>query len=139
MHLLNIETVCSEFDDLIIENNILDAIYCRWALAWISNPKHILQKLHTSLKVGGKLVLHEYYDWTTHQMSPYKPALQHVINQCHQSFEDAPGNISIGKELPEILDTLGYKVTSIRQMNKLVRPNNFSWFWPISFLRSIFP
>ena len=73
---LNIEPILSTFDDLELDSESLDGIYCRWALAWIPNPKEILNKLKHFLKPGGKMVIHEYYFWTSHRTQPEKPALK---------------------------------------------------------------
>ena len=38
------------FDNLKIETDSIDGIYCRWALAWVPNPKEIVTKLYKFLK-----------------------------------------------------------------------------------------
>ena len=73
---LPINPKLSTFDELNLEYNSLDGIYSRWALAWIPNPKEILNKLKTYLKPTGKMVIHEYYYWTSHRTQPEKPNLK---------------------------------------------------------------
>ena len=53
---LNIETIHSSFDDLQLEAESLDGVYCRWALAWVPNPDEILAKILKALKPGGKIL-----------------------------------------------------------------------------------
>ena len=53
---LNIEAQCADFDTMQLSNNSLDGIYCRWALAWISNPQEIINKLHKTLNKSNKYV-----------------------------------------------------------------------------------
>ena len=53
---LPIDPKLSTFDELNLGSNSLDGIYCRWALAWIPNPKEILNKLKTYLKPSRKTV-----------------------------------------------------------------------------------
>ena len=136
---LNMDGICSDFDNLTLEPNSLDGMYCRWAMAWISNPKEILQKVFDALKPGGKMVLHEYYDWKTHQTEPQLPGLNKAIAACLKSFKGQKGEIDIGRELPRILSELGMKVTSIRLMPKLGTPENLTWQWPKTFYYSYFP
>jgi len=38
LHGLNIETICSDFDSMLLSDDSLDGIYDRWALAWIPKP-----------------------------------------------------------------------------------------------------
>jgi SAM-dependent methyltransferase len=108
-------------------------------MAWIPNPQEILTKVYNALKPGGKMVLHEYYDWSTHQTEPHMPNLDIAIKAALKSFKDSPGEIDIGRELPRILEDIGMKVTHIRSMSKIALPHENTWNWPKSFYLSYFP
>ncbi len=136
---LNIDGICSDFDDLQLQKDSLDGMYCRWAMAWIPNPKEILKKVFDALKPGGKVVFHEYYDWSTHQTEPQLPGLNKAIATCLKSFKDQKGEIDIGRELPKMLAEIGMNVSSIRLMPKLAQPDNIVWQWPKTFYYSYFP
>jgi len=136
---LNIDGICSDFDNLQLEANSLDGMYCRWAMAWIPNPREILQKVYEALAPGGKMVIHEYYDWSTHQSEPQLPGLNKAIAACLKSFKDQKGEIDIGRELPKMLTEFGMRITSIRLMPKLGTPSNLIWQWPKTFYHSYFP
>ena len=138
-HKLPLQGMVSDFNNMILGANSLDGMYCRWALAWLDNPKEILQKVYTALKPGGCMVIHEYYDWTTHQTQPFKPKLDKAIKAAMQSFTDSRGEINIGKELPALLKDLGMKVTHIRPMLKMATPEDLTWQWPKTFYHSYFP
>lgn len=139
LHGLNIQTINTDFADLRLESNSLDGAYCRWAMAWQTQVPPILKKVLDALKPGGVFVLHEYYDWTTHQTSPSLPNIKKAIAACHKSFEDAGGDISIGRKLPMILSELGAEVRYIRPMTKISTPDKLSWQWPRSFYEVYFP
>ena len=136
---LNIETIHDDFDHMQLSSNSLDATYCRWALAWIPNPKAILLKVKDALKTGGKMVIHEYYDWSTHQTVPSHPTLTKAIQACLKSFNEQDGEINVGRELPELFEGIGMKVTSKRIMTKMGTPDSLEWQWPRSFYYSYFP
>ena len=136
---LNIETKHTDFDNLDLSDATLDGMYCRWALAWIPNPDEIMTKVHSAMKVGGKVVIHEYYHWMTHQINPSGPNVKKAIAGCYKSFQDAAGNIDVGKELPSILEKIGFKVTGIRPMCKMARPGELTWQWPRSFYEIYWP
>jgi len=138
LHGLSIETMLADFDEMDLNNNSIDRMYCRWALAWHPNPKSILQKVKESLKVGGKMVIQEYYDWSTHQTEPSMPTLSKAIAAALKSFKDMESEIDIGRHLPKIFEELGMKVTSKRLISKLATPKNFTWHWPKSFYHSYF-
>lgn len=138
-HALNIDAVCADFNEMNLINESLDGMYCRWAMAWIPNPKEILKKVYDALKPGGKMVIHEYYDWTTHQTEPSLPNLSKAIKQCYASFKEQEGDIDVGRNLPIMLQELGMKITGTRPMAKIAKPNEATWNWPKSFYHIYFP
>lgn len=139
LHQLNIEAVCADFDSMQLAPNSFDGMYCRWALAWVPNPNEVLARVFNALKPGGKIVLHEYYDWSTHQTEPPLPNLSKAIKAAYQSLEDSEGELNIGRYLPSILDEMDMTVTGVRLMSKLATPIAFDWQWPKSFYESYFP
>ena len=139
MYGLNIEPVHSDFNHMNIASNSLDGMYCRWALAWLPNPYEILKKVYDALKPGGRMVIHEYYDWSTLQTEPHMPALMHAITRTLKSFKDSEGEIDIGRELPGNLIHMGMKIVGTRPMAKIATPDNVIWQWPKTFFYSYFP
>ena len=85
------------------------------------------------------MVLHEYYDWSTHQTEPSIPGLTKAIKAAYKSFGDMNADLNIGRHLPRILTELGMTVTSTRIMAKLATPKDLVWQWPKSFYESFFP
>lgn len=136
---LNIEAQCADFDTMQLSNNSLDGIYCRWALAWISNPQEIINKLHKALKLGGVFVTHEYFDWSTLQTEPFKPALAKGIESALQSLRDQNGDIDVGRKLPTYFKNAGFELVSSRPMTKMATPKEFTWNWPKSFFNIYLP
>jgi SAM-dependent methyltransferase len=136
---LNIEAVCSDFDQMTLKPESLDGMFCRWALAWLPNPREVLKKVHAGLKKGGAMVIQEYYDWSTLQTQPRKEDLATAIAAALRSFKEQEGEIDIGRELPQVLDALGMKIESVRIMPKLALPGDFTWQWPKTFFYSYFP
>lgn len=136
---LSIETIQTDFNKMSLEDNNLDGMYCRWALAWLDNPVDILAKVNMALKPGGRMVIHEYYDWSTHQTEPSLINLNIAISAALKSFMDSSGDINIGRQLPKIIEELGMKIISIRPMTKIATPKDAAWHWPKSFYESYFP
>ena len=136
---LPIRPLLATFDELYLENKSLDGIYCRWALAWIPNPKEILTKLKGFLKPGGRMVIHEYYYWTSHRTEPERPALKKAIDAALQSFKESDSEIDVGKHLHKWFNDLNMKINHHRLMPKLATPNSKVWKWPRTFYESYFP
>ena len=135
---LNIETQCCDFDAMQLEDNSLNGVYTRWALAWIPNPKEILSKINKALKVGGVIVTQEYFDWSTLQTEPHIPALAKGIAAALQSLRDQ-NDIDVGRKLPGYFEECGYEVINTRPLTKMATPDQFTWHWPKSFFHIYFP
>ncbi len=136
---LNIETIVADFDTVELPTASIDGMFCRWALAWYSKPKEVLSKVYDALRPGGRMVIHEYYDWATHQIEPAVPALSKAIAAALKSFKDSESEVDIGRTLPALLEDLGMRVVSIRPMAKMTTPGDMTWSWPKSFYQSYFP
>ncbi|NNC71121.1 MAG: methyltransferase domain-containing protein [Flavobacteriaceae bacterium] len=135
---LNIQTQCCDFNEMQLENNSIDGVFDRWALAWVSNPKEILKKIHKALKKGGVVVTQEYFDWSTLQTEPHIPALTKAIAAALQSLRDQ-NDIDVGRKLPVYFEECGYEVIHTRPLTKMATPNQFTWQWPKSFFNIYFP
>lgn len=139
MHQLNIDVVNARFEDMDIADGSVDVVYCRWALAWVSDVDSVLKKLYKACKPGAKLVFHEYYDWSIFQCEPHMPALMHGVKTILNQFKDSDGEIDIGRQLPGKLLEAGFAITGTRPMAKLAMPDNLAWHWPRSFLQIYLP
>ncbi len=136
---LNIDALNDDFDAMQLKPLSLDGMYCRWGLAWVPNPKEVLRKVYDALRPGGKMVIHEYYDWSTLQTEPKKEHLFRGITMALKSFKDSDAEIDIGRLLPKILEDMGMKIIGFRPMSKIATPNNGVWQWPKTFFQSYFP
>jgi len=136
---LRIDARHADFDTMNLQPSSLDGMYCRWALAWIPNPKEVLKKVAASLKQGGRMVIHEYYDWGLLQTEPKKKALTKAIAMALKSFKDTDNEIDIGRHLSAMLPEIGMKVIGFRPMAKIATPHNGVWQWPKTFFQSYFP
>ena len=136
---LSIEPCLADFDTLFLDPNSLDGMYCRWALAWISNPKEILSKIKDALKPRGRMVVQEYFNFSTHQTKPERSAIKKAIGAALKSFQDSDFEINVGSYLPQYFEELGMKVIHIRLMPKLATPGSMIWEWPKTWYHSYLP
>ncbi len=136
---LNINAVLTDFDSMELQPNSIDGGYCRWAMAWISNPKDVIAKVYEAMKPGGRFVFHEYFHWMTHQTIPSFNSLTKAIQECYNSFQSFEGDINVGRDLPKICTDLGFKIFSTRPLAKTARPHELTWQWPKTFYQTYFP
>lgn len=135
----NVDCLCKDFLDLDLEEDSLDGVYHRWALAWTDEVPSILAKLRNGLKQGAHLVSHEYYDWSTFQIHPSSDALNASISAALRAWGEMEGNINIGQKLPSMLEKNGFEMVSSRIISKLARPNDMTWYWPKTFFQVYLP
>ena len=139
LYSLNIDAVCSTYDDLELEDNSFDGAYCRWSLAWISNPAEIINKVAKSLKSGAAFAAQEYFDWSTFQTEPSYPELDKGIKNILRSFKEQEGDIDVGRRLASMFYDAGLEVISTRPLTKYAQPDEMNWYWPKTFLHIYMP
>lgn len=136
---LNLDIIHSDFSDLELSEDYYDAVYCRWALAWVEDAEALLKKVFRYIKPGGKMIIQEYYEWSIHQTVPALPNISKAIKAAYKSFEDMASEINIGREIPEMLKGTGMRIHNLRLINKIARPDSLNWHWPKSFYYSYLP
>ncbi|MBK9013032.1 MAG: methyltransferase domain-containing protein [Saprospiraceae bacterium] len=140
LHSLPIELRTCSFDEMELAPNSLDGMFCRWALAWVPNPEEVLTKVRDALKPGGRMVIHEYFDWTTLQTEPPLPHLKKGIAAAYRSMKtEQTGDIDVGRRVPVMAEAIGLQVLHTRPMSKLARPSDLTWEWPRSFFTIYLP
>lgn len=134
LHALPIETQHCSFDEMQLHPESLDGAFCRWALAWVSNPEAVIKKVQQALKPGARFVIQEYFDWSVFQIEPQLPSLKKAIAACYRSMKEQTGDIDVGRMIPAIATRLGMKIINTRTISKISGPNELAWHWPSSFL-----
>ncbi len=136
---LTIDTQCCDFKEMHLVDNHYDGVYCRWAMAWISTHKEVIDKVAKALKPGGRFVIQEYYNFSALHIEPELTGLKTAIAAIGKSYEQMDGYIDIGKKLPALLESAGLRVTSLRELNKIATPNELVWHWPKTFFQIYLP
>jgi SAM-dependent methyltransferase len=136
---LNIDYHQASFDDMNLEPESLDGAWCRWALAWVSNPEDVLAKVVAGMRPGARFVVHEYYSWGVFETEPHMPALATALTAALESFGGSRGDIDVGRRLPGLFHGLGLDVERVRPMVKMALPGTLTWQWPNSFFGNYLP
>ena len=133
--LSNVEFVLADFSDMKFERSSFDAIYCRWAFAWINTVEQVVQKACTFLKPGGVFLSHEYLHWGTFRVIPERSEVRRVIEACRESWQIMDSEIDVAPQLPMLFRKNGLNVIHTAAISKLSRPGQMVWQWPSSFLK----
>lgn len=119
-------------DDL--GENIADAAWTRWVLAFLSDPAPVVAKIARALKPGGRAVFHEYLDYEAWRLIPQPPEHRQYRDLVVKSWRDTGGEPDAALNLPAWLADAGMDVVSMRPMVRIIERDDPMWEWPRSFM-----
>ena len=131
----NVEFIEASFNDMDLEPGSFDAIYSRWAFAWINNVEEVARRASAFLKPGGVFLSHEYLRWETFRIVPERAEVRRIIDACRESWRVMDSEIDIGASLPALLRSSGLEVVRVASLSKLSKPGQMVWQWPAAFLK----
>ena len=137
--LANIEGVEADLLDYQWPTEVADRAWCRWVLAFVSDPAKVIRGIAQALKPGGKLLLQEYYDYGSWHMAPRSDAFEAYIAKIIAKWRASGGDSDIGLALPHLLPEAGLEIKSIRPVVFVARMNDFAANWPMDFARQYIP
>ncbi|HYF21772.1 MAG TPA: methyltransferase domain-containing protein [Caulobacteraceae bacterium] len=121
-------------DDLPVEG--ADAFWVRWVLAFVSDPRAVLEKLVRTLRPGGVAVIHEYLDYDTWSFAPKLPSHEAFRKFVVDDWRASGGEPDIARSFPALLPEVGLRIREVRPIVDVVSPSNFVWQWPASFVKT---
>ncbi len=113
-----------------------DFAWCRWVFAFMNDPRHVVEKVCTSLKPGGIFAIYEYVQYDTWRCIPERPMISEFVGIVMKQWRDAGGEPDIARELPQLLGDMGMKIEYTEPIVFRMTPANFSWNWPAKFIRN---
>jgi SAM-dependent methyltransferase len=113
-----------------------DGAWVRWVFAFMQRPRELLARLRDALRPGGVVVIHEYIDYRTWRMMPPSPEHDAFVDAVIRSWRASGGEPNIACDLPRWLEELGFSIRTMQPIIDVVRPADFTWQWPIAFMRS---
>jgi SAM-dependent methyltransferase len=130
----NVTTHLADLDAAEFPEVHADAAWCRWVLTFTTHPRDILGRIARSLRPGGTIALHEYFDYSTWRALPRCEPLERFVDAVMQSWRDAGGEPDIALALPGWLDDLGFQVRHLRPLIVAVHPGEMKWKWLRAFI-----
>jgi len=123
-----------DLDEGALPNVSADGAWVRWVFAFVTRPRELLGRIAARLKPGGVLVVHEYADYGTWRCAPRSAVLDRFVDVVMESWRDDGGEPDIGLDLPVWLGELGLEARSLRPIVDAIRPADYAWQWPKSFI-----
>jgi SAM-dependent methyltransferase len=108
--------------------------WVRWVFAFLRQPRAVVEQLRDRLRPRGVLVVHEYFDYATWRLAPQSDVFEEFVRTVIRSWRDSGGEPDIGRVLPIWLQDLGFELLSLRPLIDIVRPADFVFQWPKTFI-----
>jgi len=116
-----------------------DVAWCRWLAMFVPQPERVIAAASAALRVGGRLVMHEYVDYSTYALHPRGGRVREFVALAIESFARDGGDAHIGRRLPAMLTAAGFTIDALRPMARAARPFEELWHWPAGFIRVYAP
>lgn len=113
-----------------------DAVWCRWVASFVSSPATLVEKIAAALRVGGRVVFHEYIDYASWRLVPRRRRQEEFVQRVMASWRETGGEPDAAAALPKVLAINGLKVIEATPRVFCVRPGEELWQWPSSFIRT---
>ena len=134
--LTQLEILQADLDESLPLVGGADGLWCRWVAAFVRNPRILVDRIRSAVRVGGTVVFHEYSEYATWRLMPENPELTAFVAEVMRSWRADGGEPNIGRSLPGWLTEAGFEVTSIRPIVEVVTPQDPMWQWPRAFVRT---
>jgi ubiquinone/menaquinone biosynthesis C-methylase UbiE len=135
----NIQTI--EADVLHFDWSSLsaDLLWCRWVLAFVTDPRKAARGMAHAIRPGGALMIHEYYDYASWRLAPRSKTFEGYVAKIIASWRATGGEPDIALALPTMLAEVGLSVERVRPQVFAARMNDFVSRWPMGFARAFLP
>ena len=116
-----------------------DFSWCRWVMSFVSDPAMLIRKLGDVMPKGSVAIFHEYGHYETWHFFPRLPNQErfreHVIETWRESGGEPDGAVALATLLP----ANGFTIRSARPHLFCVRPTDYMWQWPATFIEIYLP
>ncbi len=116
-----------------------DFSWCRWVLSFVSDPSLLIRKLGAVMPKGGISIFHEYAHYETWRFLPPIAAQEKFREHVIATWRESGGEPDGGRNLPALLFENGFHIRSTRPLIFCVRPTNYMWQWPVTFIEVYLP
>lgn len=116
-----------------------DFSWCRWVIAFVTDPGLVINKLAKVLRPGGRAIFHEYGHYDSWRFFPLLETQEQFRSQVIATWRESGGEPDAALILPALLDQSGFRIRSVRPHIFCIRPNDYMWQWPATFIEVYLP
>ena len=116
-----------------------DFSWCRWVVSFVSDPSLLVKKLAVVMRKGSIAIFHEYSHYETWRFFPHLRSQERFREHVIKTWRESGGEPDGAAELPALLLENDFAVRSATPHIFCVRPNDYMWQWPKTFIEIYLP
>lgn len=116
-----------------------DVVYTRWVLCFVKDPGAMLDGMLALLKPGGRLVIQDYFNYTSMSMAPRSRAWEAVVAATDRSWRERGGDPDVMGRVPQWLVERGARIDRLEVHQRLARGHEAMFTWPDIWWRTYTP
>ena len=98
-----------------------DGAYIRWVLCFLREPERVLASLAQIIRPGGRVVIHDYFNYTSMTMAPRRPAFDRAVAATAASWRERGGDPDVMAHVPAMLAAHGFAIEHLGTHSRLAR------------------
>src|SRR6266705_449963 len=116
-----------------------DFAWCRWVVSFVDDPVLLIRKLARVMPKASLSIFHEYGHYETWRFFPRLPMQERFREHVIATWRESGGEPDGAARLPELLTDNGFVIRSARPQVFCLRPNDYMWQWPATFMAIYLP
>ena len=135
----NVETLLGDVQQLELPEDYFDGAFARWLLCFVPEPDKVIAGVAGALKTGGRFVVMDYYNYQSVRIYPRRESIEKIFTAYYESVQMAGGSYDIAGVLPEMMTQNGFRVETIKPINRVASAGSRIWNWVELFSQSYLP
>ncbi|HEY2569399.1 MAG TPA: class I SAM-dependent methyltransferase [Candidatus Udaeobacter sp.] len=116
-----------------------DFSWCRWVMSFVTDPALLVGKLSNVMRKGSVAIFHEYGHYESWHFFPRLPNQERFREHVIATWRESGGEPDGAMVLPTLLPANSFAIRSVRPHLFCVRPTNYMWQWPATFIETYLP
>ena len=125
--------------DLLVDDAPFDFAYARWVLCFVPDPEAVIAGVAASLRAGGRLVVHDYFNYESMTMAPRRRSHDLAVAATSRAWRKAGGDPDVGQRLPAMFEAHGLQLDEVRAHVRVARGGESMFAWPDTWWRTFAP
>ena len=128
-----------QLPQLLANQQPFDVAYARWVLCFVNDPSAVIAGVRQLLRPGGRLVVHDYFNYQAMTMAPRKPSHDAAVEATMRSWRRRGGDPDVGGRLPQILAEHDFELIHVAVHQRIARGGETMFAWPDTWWRTFAP